>query len=203
MLPFFEADVVCDGLDTSAHMLAICRKKLDDLGFQAELYEQHLESLSLPRQYGFMFIPDGSYGHIYDKQIAADCLRRIYANLLPGGWFVFDVRPPTYMENFGKPGDVDHDLDEYEDGATIFTTGYWDHLDEGRVIRKWNKMERFVDDVLTDTEIFDYRERLYDLDELQTALQQAGFDEVRVTKAYEHNVAPSEQDGLVFSCHKS
>lgn len=203
MLPFFEAGVSCDGLDASEHMLAICQKKLDDQGYRNQLYEQLLEEMALPHQYGFMFIPGGSYGHIYDKQIAAECLRRIYASLLPGGWFVFDVRPLAYMDNFGKPGEVDYNLDEYDDRSTIFTTGFWNHLENGRVIQKWNKMERFVDDILTDTEVFDYRERLYDLDELQMELQQAGFDEIFITKAYEQNVEPNKQDGMVFSCHKA
>ena len=73
---------------------------------------------------------------------------RLRAHLLPGGWFVFDVSPLAKIEEYGLPGQVDYDLDEYPDGSTVFTTGYWQHLEDGRVIRKWNKMERFVADVL-------------------------------------------------------
>jgi hypothetical protein len=154
--------------------------------------------MALPRTYGYIFIPGGSYGHIYDRTMAAECLRRMYAHLVPGGWLVLDARPPTSIDEYGQPGQVDHDLDEYDDGATVFTTGYWDHLEGGRVIRKWNKMERFVNDVLTETEIFDYRERLYELEELCVALQQAGFDRIQITKAWEYNVAPADRDGFVL-----
>jgi hypothetical protein len=199
LIPFLEAGADVDGLDSSPYMLARCREKCAAQGLHCMLYEQFLEQMDLPRCYGLIFIPGGSYGHLYDKKVAAESLRRMHYHLLPGGWLALDVRPPASIDQFGKPGQVDYDLDEYDDGATVFTTGYWDHLDEGRVIRKWNKMERFVDDVLVETEVFDYRERLYDLEEMQSALRAAGFAEIRVTQAYEHDTPPSAaQDGMVF-----
>jgi Methyltransferase domain len=202
LIPFLQVGAMCDGLDASPHMLAICRRKLDELGLGCNLYHQNLEAIELSQRYGFIMIPGGSYGHIYDKAIAAQCLRRLREHLLPGGWLVFDVRPPAYISVFGHDSLVDYDLDEYPDGSTDFTTGYWQHLDEGRVIRKWNKIERFVNDQLVETEIFDYRERLYDLSEMETELTSAGFDEIRVTKAFELNSQPVEKDGIVFSCRR-
>ena len=70
------------------------------------------------------------------------------------------------------------------------------------MIRLWNKKERFVDDVLMETEVFDYIERLYDLDELEAELRAAGFDEISVTKAYAHDEKPEGDDGFVFSCRR-
>lgn len=100
----------------------------------------------------------------------------------------------------GQNGLVDYDLVERPDGSTEFTTGYWQHLDHGRVIRKWNKIERFVDNQLVETEIFDYYERLYDVSEMKTLLTDAGFNEIHVSKAYEHDSQPVYQDGIVFFC---
>ena len=200
---YLQEGVECDGLDASKYMLAQCQKRLNESGFESQLYEQNLEEMELARQYGFIFIPGGSLGHIYDNVIATACLKRMYDSLRVGGWLVFDVRPPDFMDNFGKHGEVDHYLAEYEDGTAVFTTGYWQHIENRRVIRKWNKMERFVDDVLTETEIFDYRERMYDEEEMRGMLEKAGFKEIQVTKAYEHDVVPSGKDGMVFSCQKT
>lgn len=197
LIPFLAAGAEGDGLDASPFMLGVCREKCVAKGLDCTLYEQFVEQMSLPRRYGFIFIPDRSFGHIHDKTLAAECLRRMHDHLMPGGWLVLDVRPPASIDGFGRPGQVDHDLDEYADGTTTFTTGYWDHLDEGRVIRKWNKLERFVDDVLVETEVFDYRERLYDVDEVKKAFEQAGFDEIHITKAYEQAAAPAGHDGIV------
>jgi hypothetical protein len=203
LIPFLQSGVPCDGLDASPHMLAICRRKLVELGLVCDLFQQNIETFELPQRYGFIFIPGGSFGHIYDKDIAAQCLKRLREHLLPGGWLVFDVRPPAFMNVFGQDGLVDYDLGEYPDGSTVFTTGYWQHLDEGRVIRKWNKMERFVNDQLVETEIFDYHERLYTISELEAALMTAGFNEIQVTKAFEPNTQPLEKDGMVFSCRSA
>ncbi len=198
LIPLLEAGAEGDGLDASPFMLAICRAKCEAKGLDCTLYEQFVEQMALPRRYGFIFIPDRSFGHIHDKTLAAACLQRLYDHLAPGGWLVLDVRPPASIDGFGKPGQVDHSLDEYDDGTTIFTTGYWDHLDEGRVIRQWNKIERFVDDVLVETEVFDYRERLYEVDEVKAAFAQAGFDEIHIAKAYEQAGTPAGRDGIVI-----
>jgi hypothetical protein len=202
LIPFLTLGAACDGMDASPYMLEICRMKIKQLGLKSNLYEQSLETLELGSRYRFIFIPDRSFGHIYDKQSAAQCLKRLYDHLMTGGWLVFDVRPPTIIDTFGASGQVDYDLDEYEDGSTVFTTGYWDHLEKGRIIRKWNKMERFVDNVLTETEIFDYRERLYEASEIESDLKQAGFQTIHITKAYEYNVVPGEQDGIVCACQR-
>jgi hypothetical protein len=156
--------------------------------------------MELPKRYGFIFIPGGSLGHLYDKTIAAQGLKRLKEHLLPGGWLIFDVRPPAYMSEFGQNGLVDYDLVDYPDGSTEFTTGFWQHQDQGRVIRKWNKIEHFVDNQLVGTEIFDYHERLYDVTEMKNLLSDVGFSEIQVTKAYEFDSQPVNKDGIVFFC---
>jgi ubiquinone/menaquinone biosynthesis C-methylase UbiE len=198
LIPFLQAGAAIDGLDASPHMLAICQAKLDTLGLSADLYQQNLEQMRLPRKYGMIFIPGGSYGHIYDQAVAAKCLRRMYEQLLPGGWLVLDIRPPAFMIKFGADGLVDHDLVDFPDGSTLFTTGNWQHLEGGRVIRKWNKMERFLSGRLVETEIFDYRERLYEKEELFEALKVAGFEAIRTCKAFDPEKQAEGMEGIVF-----
>ena len=199
---FQRAGVACDGLDASEHMLAICEQRLAGYGLNTQLYQQQLETMELPKQYGMLFIPGGSLGHLYEPAVLQQALGRMYATLYPGGWLVVDIRPPAYLDVFPADGAIDNDLDEYTDGSTVFTTGYWQHLEDGHIIRKWNKLERFVDDVLTTTEVFDYRERLFEADELRGYLQRAGFGDIRITKAFEHGTMPTGKDGIVFTCRK-
>jgi SAM-dependent methyltransferase len=203
LIPFLEAGADIDGLDASPFMLDICRQKCEASGMKCDLYEQLIEQMELPRHYGFIFIPGGSYGHVYDKTVAAEALRRMYAHLLPGGWLVLDVRTPAYMGHFPRTGEVDFDLDERPDGATILRTGVWEHLAEGRIIRHWNKYERFVNDILTETEVFDYRERMYELREMKDDFKAAGFEEIRITQAWQHDVDPTEHYELTFMCRKA
>ena len=74
LIPFLEAGADIDGLDSSPHMLAICQAKCAEKELSPRLYEQLLEDMSLPRKYGFMFIPDRSLAQIYDKEAAHECL---------------------------------------------------------------------------------------------------------------------------------
>jgi hypothetical protein len=81
--------------------------------------------------------------------------------------------------------------------------GIWADRDEGRVIRCWNKYEKYVDGQLVAWEIFDYNERFYDRDELTVMLQAAGFKTIAVTKMLEEDAEPGGQEGIVFSCQMS
>ena len=193
-IPFLEKGIDVDGLDSSPYMLEVFREKCLIKGFECNLYEQFLER---------MVLPGGSLGHIYDKKTVLVSLKRLYEHLLPGGWLVFDVRPPAFLKNFGKSGEFDFDLDELFDGSTLFTTGYWKHLENGRVIQKWNKLERFVEDVLVDTEVFDYRERMFEIEEMKKDLTDVGFLEIHITKAYAYEREPRESEGIVFSCQRA
>jgi SAM-dependent methyltransferase len=203
LIPFLEAGADIDGLDSSPFMLEICRQKCEAKGLRCNLYEQYIEQMELPRHYGFIFIPGGTYGHIHDKVVAAECLKRVYDHLLPGGWLGLDVRTPAYMVNFPKSGEADFGLGERPDGATIFTTGIWQHLDKGKVIRNWAKFERFVDDILVETEVFDYRERLYDLHEMVAELRATGFDEIHMYKGWTHDIEPGDHYEISFFCRKA
>jgi len=201
LVPFLQAGADIDGVDLSSHMLAMCRQKLDSLGLSADLYEQPLETMSIAGQYNFIFISDGSFGHIHDQARAQASLRHIWEQLFPGGWFIFDVKQRSQLSLFGQSGQAEFKVEDHPDGSTIFTTSVWGDIADGCVIRNWNKYERYVDGKLTDIEIFDYRERLYERGELEQMLSTAGFTNVIATKAYE-SVEPVEKTGIVFLCQK-
>jgi SAM-dependent methyltransferase len=202
-IPFLERGIEADGLDSSPYMLAAFEEKCVAKGLACHLYEQFVEKMAIPKKYGFIFIPGGSLGHIYEGQLVAQSLQRVYEHLLPGGWLVLDVRPPTFFKNFGKDGEFDFSLDEFPDGSTVFTTGCWQHLENGRVIRKWNKLERFVDDTLVETEVFDYRERMFEITEMEGYLKNAGFNQIELAKAYDYNLKPEGSNGIVFICQRT
>lgn len=201
LIPFLEHGVDIDGLDSSPHMLAQCRAKCVARGFTPNLYEQYLEEMALPRRYGFLFIPDRSFGHIYDQKQAHLCLGKLWDHLIPGGWLVLDIRSPS-KGIFPEPGQANYDIYDRPDGSTVFETAVWGERDEGRVIRCWSKKERYVDGQLVETEIFDYNERFYDRAEFVEMLREAGFVDIKAVKALTDDAEPMEQDWMVLSCRK-
>ena len=193
---FLEAGADVDGVDASEPMLRQCGMKV--AGGSSTLYHQRLEEIDLPRRYGFIVIPDRSFSHLYEKEVAAEGLRRFYDQLSPGGTLVLDIRQPPRAGEFGEKGDSSVWLDERIEGSAVFCTGLWGRRDEGRVIRHTVKQEKFVGDELVETEIFDYNERFFDRDEFQAMLVDAGFVNIEASKAYEAGEIEMH-DGLVFS----
>ncbi len=202
LMPFLEAGADADGLDSSPHILEVFRKKCEAKGFKSQLFEQYMEEMQLPRKYGFIMIPGGSFGHVYDNDMAVRALKKIAAHLLDNGWFVVDVRPPAHLENFGKPGESSHEVTDYPDGSVVFETSVWGDIEEERIGKNWHKYERYVDSKLVETEIFDYRERMYTREEFESLLKEAGFKTIVVTTAYEDSKSVTENDGMVFACQK-
>jgi hypothetical protein len=182
-------------------MLELCRKKLEAENLQAALYEHPIEAMALPHQYAFIFIPDGSFGHLYDLAIAQLCLERFYGHLLPGGCLMFDVKSLSQLGNFPSPGQSSFELYDRPDGSTIFGTTVWGKVAENGVIRCWNKIERYVQGKLVETEVFDYRERLYVREAMERMLKEVGFTIEAVLKPYE-NIEPQDGGGFVFICRK-
>ncbi len=202
LIPFLEAGADADGLDSSPHILEVFREKCEAKGFKPRLFEQYIERMELPRRYGFIFIPGGSFGHIYDNEIAVQCLKKMASHLPDDGWFVADVRPPAHLKNFGKPGESKLEVTDYPDGSVIFATSVWDDVEEERIGRCWNKYEKYVDNKLIETEAFDYRERMYRREEFENLLKAAGFKTTIVTRAYDDSSAVGENDGMVFACQQ-
>jgi SAM-dependent methyltransferase len=202
LIPFLGAGADADGLDSSSHILEVFREKCEVKGWKPGLFEQYIEEMELPRKYGFIFIPGGSFGHIYDNEIAMQALRNIADHLLDGGWLVLDIRPPSHLNNFGKPGESNLEVTDYPDGSVIFATSVWGDIEEERIGRCWNKYEKYVDNQLVETEVFDYRERMYTRDEFESLLIKAGFRTIHVTAAYEDSKDVKEDDGMVFTCQK-
>jgi SAM-dependent methyltransferase len=91
LLPLLQAGVALEGVDASPEMLAACRCRADALGLTATLYEQPLESLSLPRRYGLAFVPAGSLGLIHPRASLRACLRALRRHLGPGATLLVEL----------------------------------------------------------------------------------------------------------------
>ncbi len=202
LIPFLEAGADIDGVDASPYMLAECRKKCVDKGLDSSLHQQLIEEINLSRQYGFIFIPDRSFGHLYEREAAQKSLQKLWDCLLPGGWFVLDVKTPPEEGAFGKSGETEIEIEDRPDGSTVWITSLWSERDGGRVIRNLTKYEVYINGELNTTELFEYNERFYDTVEFKEMLRTAGFMDIQTTKAY-GDTEPSEHDIVVFSCRKS
>jgi SAM-dependent methyltransferase len=197
LLPFLQRGMAIDGLDSSPAMLQACQIKAEQSGLHLALYEQLLQELDLPRKYGYIFIPDRSFGHLYEKEVTLVALRKLYDLLLPHGKLLFDVAPP--VRQWQDTGNWEDEWFDRPDCTKIVARSLVSHREEGRILHVLTRLERFHDGLLVETEQNEYIERFYERAELQMMLEAAGFIDIRVYKAFDMS-DPGEQDRMVFLC---
>jgi len=200
LIPFLERGIDIDGVDASPHMLKTCRDQCQRKELIPVLYQQLLQELNLPRQYGYIFIPDSSFGLIADRQAAKDSLQRMYEHLRPRGKLVLEVQTPRAQP---KGLEVWH---EYcvtrPDGAKINVNFIGTYDLKKHIVRTVQRYDLSRNGCLIETEPEDFELRFYEKNEFQQLLETTGFINIRATKAYE-NVEPGLKDTvIVFECKK-
>lgn len=85
LLDYAQQGIEIDGVDNSPEMLAICKQKAADTGIVANLSEQYMETLVLPRRYRTILVPSSSLQLIIEPGLVDQALQRLSDHLLPGG----------------------------------------------------------------------------------------------------------------------
>ena len=91
LLDYLLQGVDIEGVDNSPDMLALCRQKAKTLNLEPTLYEQYLETLSLPRRYRTILIPSSTLQLIIEPALVKQSLHQIYNHLLLGGAVVSPI----------------------------------------------------------------------------------------------------------------
>lgn len=201
LIPFLELGIDIDGADASPDMLRACREHCKRKGLRAVLYKQFLQELSLPRQYGFIFIPAASFGLIVDRQAAKDSLKRLYDHLLPDGKLVLEVETPRAQPK--TPGKWDGLWVTRPDGAKIVLSSLPTYDSEEQVRRDIHRYELFRNGHLVETELEYFALRFYERDEFEQLLKASGFRNIRATKVYGDAEPYIEETTIAFECKKS
>src|SRR5215471_14421143 len=81
LLDYLAQGIDIDGVDNSPDMLALCREKASPLGLKPVLYEQYLETLSLPRLYQTILVPSSTLQLIIEPAHVTQAMSRLHAQL--------------------------------------------------------------------------------------------------------------------------
>jgi SAM-dependent methyltransferase len=74
-----------EGVDSSADMLELCRRRASEQGLDVAVHHQRMESLDLPRRYRTIFLAGPTFNLLPDDACAIRALLRIRAHLDEGG----------------------------------------------------------------------------------------------------------------------
>lgn len=200
LVPLLEQRCDIDGVDASTHMLEACRARCEKRGLTPVLYEQLLEHIDLPRKYGLVIIPAGSFSLLTDQTRIQESLKRIHGLMLPGAKFVLEVEKHAPQPSSFSPRGVRSV--ERCDGAKIIISWSGHYDPEERISHQINRYEFVKDERLLETEFEDFDLRHYDPTEFRDLLEATGFHQIRLLESY--SLAPPKDTGetLVFECSK-
>ena len=202
LLPMLARGIDIDGVDASVDMLEACRRKASKQDLEPDLHQQALHELAVPRTYGLILIAGGgSIGLVPDHDELREGLRRMYAHLAPGGYLLLEIEPPPPQR--GRRGGVWHgrwwsrpngnrivlrSISEYEPAT---------HLETGLGI-----YELYEGSTLAATEVNDWVRRFWKPEAFSAELTAAGFEDIRLTRAYTDAELAGDEEMVTVRCSK-
>ncbi|HSF87350.1 MAG TPA: class I SAM-dependent methyltransferase [Acidimicrobiia bacterium] len=95
LFDFLEHGWDVDGIDVSPAMLDICEQKADELGLAIDVYEQAMEDLDLPREFGTIIVSSSAFQLIIEPERARAAMSRFKEHLRPGGVLAMPISSPA------------------------------------------------------------------------------------------------------------
>ena len=184
LLPLMQQGLDVAGVDSAAEMLSICTQKAQSLGVAPTLYQQQMQELSLPKQYGSIFSPLGTFGQLADRDEAIKALKAFYQHLLPGGRLVIYVHLPWHhAPEFGQWHA--HAPLLLPDGTTLQVHEKSVHDPIEQLVFSTYRYELSKQNTIIAQQEVALTTRWYARHEFQMLLEQVGFVDISVCSGYE------------------
>lgn len=115
-----------EGVDSSADMLARCRRKAAEAGLEVALHHQRMEMLALARRYGSIYLAGPTFTLLPDDDTASRALRAIRSHLDDDGLALIPLFIPSASDwHPGRTREV-----VTADGATVRVTALSEDRDD-------------------------------------------------------------------------
>ena len=216
LLPNLQAGLDVDGVDVSADMVALCRRKAEAAGLSPALYVQPMHALDLPRRYRTIYVC-GSFGIGSTRAQDAQSLTRFYEHLAPGGVLLLDHQMPygarsawawknwlaANRTRLNPEFWTEPEVEQTADGREFrsrFRVADLNPLEQ--VMVQQTHIEVWQDGRMQDQEEHTLTSNIYFMHELLLLLKAAGFIEVTVKGDYTGNEATADHSVLVFVARK-
>jgi ubiquinone/menaquinone biosynthesis C-methylase UbiE len=204
LLDYLAQGIDIDGVDNSPDMLALCRHKATTLGLAPTLYEQYLETLSLPRQYRTILIPSSTLQLVIGPALVAQSVQRLTAHLLPGGIL---VSPFMTVWKDGDPltREWEQTAVRAEDGAMFRRIGRYWYDPASDCTDTEDRYQVIVEDHVVAEEVHRRSPamRSYTQAQARAVFEQAGFNPIELYRGFTFEPANPSDTGFSVVAHKA
>lgn len=195
LVPLAQAGHSVSGFDLSPEMLALCKANCAQHGVEAELSEQGFTTFRYAQKFAAIVLPAGSFQLLTDVVDAMSFLRRSKEALVPNGKLLLDISVTG--------GFMDHAprARHWQDGEDLLTLQEMrtatDYVKQ--VVTSQLRYELWRDTQLVTTEMELFSLRWWGMFELELALREAGFTQIKIFGDYQSGaVNTASADTLIF-----
>lgn len=206
LVPFLEECLSVEGVDISEEMLRVCRSKAAEKGVRPVLYCQPMEELALPKQYGVIFIPFGSFMLVKRPDTAVAALQKFFNHLATGGVLAIPLFDPTKTDiAVDAPVSGQWRLRRHQRRADGAEVECWERslFDMDRKIQtieyhlKVMKEKKVVQETIETDTLYWYSQA-----EFAVMLSNAGFQRVECRRGYTDQPATDGDEEYTFLARK-
>jgi SAM-dependent methyltransferase len=180
-IPLARRGLPVTGLDGSAEMLAVARRKQPAIDWRLGDFT----TFSLNRRYELAIAVFDSLNNLLTPERFLACAKRVHEHLLPGGLFLFDVNTTAGLRDLWEDGRVEGWADDL---YYRWTHGYDPETGLARVEAHCREGARSFTEV--------HLERPYDADEVEVLLTAAGLAQVEVLGFPDGGPAEADADRI-------
>jgi SAM-dependent methyltransferase len=193
-LHLLEQGYTVTGLDLSEHMLQYARENASAYveSGQAGFVRADAAGFSLEQQFGLVVSTFDALNHLDSQEALQTCFQSVFAVLIEGGYFVFDLNTRAGLLRWNNIG-----VDDSEE-AMIVTRGIFD----GQGNRAYTRVSGFIKAASGQYDRFEETvyNTVFDMAWVQDTLLQIGWRDVHFARyeALATPIAEPEKEGRVF-----
>lgn len=181
LIPLLQRGIAVDGVDLSEQMLDVCKQNLQRAELHANLYEQDLTTLTLPKQYEAIIMPSGSLNLLPGREALEQMLSSFKTHLQPGGQIIVDMLLPiNWQEGKVMTKSIQTSIHE---GIVLTSTSAEINWERQYTI-DLHKYEKWRNGQLLHTELSQFTLHWYGVQEFKDILTGYGFTRIHIVPSY-------------------
>jgi SAM-dependent methyltransferase len=208
LFPLLARGLVVHGADVSADALRFAQEAGEAHQIHPTLHHQRMEACDLPHQYGTIYVANGTFQILSDRQEALATLERFRDHLAPGGQVLLELFVPNEVTQGPTCNDVDHPtkwdpVPRRGDEGEIATTLWSEDVDlfEQTLVSK-RRYDLYVDGQHVRSETHAHVLRWYYHYESLMMLERAGFDDMMTYSDYTDGPATQESTTIIYGARR-
>ena len=208
LFPLLTRGLEVHGADISTDALHFAEQAAETYQVHPTLYHQRMEACDIPHQYGTIYVANGTFQILSDRQEALSTLERFRHHLAPGGQVLLELFVPNEVTQGPTCNDVEHPtrwdaIPRRGADGEIVTTLWSEEVDlfEQTLLSK-RRYDLHVGGECVRSEVHAHLLRWYFHYEALMMLEHAGFEDMTTYSDYTDNPATRESKAVVYGARR-